>query len=494
MNKDMHKRIRKRFLSRRLLALTLALCLLAAPVLPAQALSLQETYYLQILYPNLPKNASSYPARLMVAMPNGVSVTLKGTCGMDASLTPEEMLAILKQALGAVKGYQELEDAAQDKHTQSQLTEKLKFTDEDVKEVMDNLLELIGMDDIPGMFNPIEMPDIEALNGDLFHDYELVNGAFEFGEQTGEIIDLLAGQGDLIDFVKPDLLPSIQDLLYNGAKISWEEFQKDQQKYKDIVTLYQAKQRLRTYYAKVDELVKNAQSENGSWAIRIYDQQVVDYKIMSLISAPTIPLIVSADIELVKDDGSYGNIGGTYTGSFKVDADGDFFEIDTNYHNMIAEELNSTAGASVLTVGGGTAWSGTSTTVNRPSEMKFALESAQAAVSLALPAGVGRTIFELPLDATALDANYSYVIDLVSEIQRREPDRGTTTWTYTMINEDDGETYRYYSIQHQAHGGCINAQYEPGHAYSMYGQPMEETQPSADIRDHIQMTLVVDML
>ena len=162
------------------LSLGLALCLLAVPALPAQALPLQETYYLQTPYPNLPKSAASYPARLIVTLAETETVTLHGTCGMNVSLTEEEMLVLLKQALSAVPEYKELEDAAQDKHTQSQLTEKLKFTDEDVKEVMDNLLELIGMDDIPGMFNPIETPDIEALNGDLFHDYELVNGAFEF--------------------------------------------------------------------------------------------------------------------------------------------------------------------------------------------------------------------------------------------------------------------------------------------------------------------------
>ena len=299
---------------KRLFSLLLLFVLAASLTLPASALTLQESYYLQTLYPNLPKDSSSYPARLIVNTGN-FNVTLHGTCGMNASLTEEQMLAILKQALGAISGYKELEDAAQDKHLQSQLTEKLKFTDEDVKEVMKNLLSLMGWDDIPDMLNPVSLPDIEAFNGNLFHDYELIEGAFEFGDTAEEIAGMLAGQGDLLDFIEPDMLPSIQDLLYNGAKISWEEFQKDKQKYKDIISLSQANERLRQYYARVDELVKKAQSESGAWAIRIYDQQVAEGK-MNPLYDHTVPGIFTADIELVKDDGSFGNINGTYTGRF----------------------------------------------------------------------------------------------------------------------------------------------------------------------------------
>ena len=96
---------------KRLFSLLLLLVLAASLALPASALTLQESYYLQTLYPNLPKDSSSYPARLIVNTGN-FNVTLHGTCGMNASLTEEQMLAILKQALGAISGYKELEDAA----------------------------------------------------------------------------------------------------------------------------------------------------------------------------------------------------------------------------------------------------------------------------------------------------------------------------------------------------------------------------------------------
>lgn len=468
---------------KRLFSLLLLFVLAASLTLPASALTLQESYYLQTLYPNLPKDSSSYPARLIVNTGN-FNVTLHGTCGMNASLTEEQMLAILKQALGAISGYKELEDAAQDKHLQSQLTEKLKFTDEDVKEVMKNLLSLMGWDDIPDMLNPVSLPDIEAFNGNLFHDYELIEGAFEFGDTAEEIAGMLAGQGDLLDFIEPDMLPSIQDLLYNGAKISWEEFQKDKQKYKDIISLSQANERLRQYYARVDELVKKAQSESGAWAIRIYDQQVAEGK-MNPLYDHTVPGIFTADIELVKDDGSFGNINGTYTGRFKLSMDADLTDYDNRRHIIVADYMDKTQ--QKLSIpgipGGRTHWSGVSVQVNKPSESKLTLEGDGVSVTLSLPPGVNRTLFELPLDANALEqTECKNTEDIVFTMRGTHGDVVYTT-IWTDIKDDSGFQYHH----------DYNEAVAPG-VPPISTENEESVTVSIDVRPYIRMTLVVDML
>ena len=465
---------------KRILTLCLVFCLTLAviPAVPAQALTLQEQSWLEYLRPDVPKLEGSYPAYLTVSMPNGTSVKLNGTCGVGGKLTDEELVDILRRSCSAVDSYKDPQDAVNDVVLVAAVKEKLKFTDEDMAQLKDNFLALSGFDKVADILN-LTMPGV---------------GGSDMASIAADIVQNGKPGLGFLNPIPDSIGGFAQGLIINGIFVSWEEFQRDKDKYKDIVNMSQANARLRAYYGRVDELVRDAMSEKGVWTISITDQQVVDYKVVGLMSAPTVPLIVSADIELVKDDGSYGNIVGNYIGRFKVDADADFSEIDMNYHNMVAQSLNSTASGNMLTVGGGTKWSGTSITVNQPSELKFALESTETSVNLALPEGVNRTIFELPLDTTALDADYSYIIDNVVEIQRREPDGGTTTWTYTMINEDDGETYRYYSIKHQAHGGCLNAQYSPQHAYSIYDPPTEETQPSGDIRNVIKLTLVVDMI
>lgn len=475
----------------------LSLFLMFADV--SSALTLQESYYLQTLYPKLPKNEASYPARLNVKFSiskmgvilKGPSQTvLKGTCGMNASINEDEMISILKQALSSVSSYKELENAVNDKNTVSSLTEKLKFTDEDIEEVLKNLRELVGLGDIPGLFNPISAPDIEALNGDLFHDYELINGAFEFGEQTGDIIDILAGQGDIVDFIKPDLLPSIQDLLYNGAKISWQEFLKDQQKWKDIATMYQAKQRLRQYYARVDELVRDFMSKNGNWTIRINDQQVVDSLYNFEVNA-FAPYIWTADIELVKNDNSYGNINGVYQGRFNVKMDAELSSYDSNYHNLWAAAenkiLDETGGAAL----GRPYWKAKSQAANQPSQELVVLDSEAYAVTLSLPAGVNRTIFELPVDVMTLNQKETVMVeDMQSSIEAADtnPMGYTVTHIRTIISDSRigfwDKTLEFIQIHNLT-----------GETYSSESPDEEDILGGLlEFRPYFEMTLVVDML
>lgn len=462
---------------KRILTLCLVFCLTLAmiPAVPAQALTLQEQSWLEYLRPDVPKLEGSYPAYLTVSMPNGTSVKLNGTCGVGGSLDDDEIIGVLKRACSSVDGYKDPQNAVNDVVLVAAVKEKLKFTQEDMDQLQQNFLALSGFDKVADILN-LTMPGV---------------GGSDMASIAADIVQNGKPGLGFLNPIPDSIGGFAQGLIINGIFVTWEEFQRDKDKYKDIVNMSQANSRLRAYYGRVDELVRDAMSDKGVWTISITDQQVVDYGIHIENLECQIPLIVNADIELVKDDGSYGNIGGTYIGRFKVDADADFSEVDKNYPNMWAEKLNSTTGGNMLTIGGGTKWSGAYLTANQPSEFKFALESTQTSVNLALPAGVNRTVFELPLDTTVLDATYHYIIDRVSAIQRKRPCGCTQTETSTFINEDDGETLRTYQIIHTAlDGACA----DPSHGGGAYSSPTDDTMPSQDIRNVIKLTLVVDML
>ena len=106
---------------RRAVVLLLALCMAVSlvPMSATAAVSGQDAYYLERLAPkSMPRATESYPAKLILtsAMPfdSPVTLELKGTLGLNAELTDEEIVAILKQAVSAVKSYTSPQSACDD--------------------------------------------------------------------------------------------------------------------------------------------------------------------------------------------------------------------------------------------------------------------------------------------------------------------------------------------------------------------------------------------
>lgn len=356
-----------------LLTLALALCLVAGTAMPALALSRQEEYYLSVLRPALPKTAgaASYPARLRVDIAGWppVSFSLSGKIGMDASISDEELLAILKSGLAGEKTYKDLQDPVDDKVLVRELTEKLKFDESDLDDILNNLKRLLGIDAVSELLSG-NVPDIGA------------------SDAVNSIIDGL--QGDI------PMMPGAPGLgtVIDGVFVSWEEFQKDQQKYRDIIALSQAKQRLRSYYAKVDQLIRDFISDKGDWTIRIdgRDTQTITYE-----GVEGCGQTMTADIRLVKADGSAGNITGTYTGHFALRSDYDLRAFDRGYGLSQKEAFTRN-----LTLPDGSIarreenW--ILATDEGPTSLFYAVVEAEAySVNLALPAGVNRAFLELPL-------------------------------------------------------------------------------------------------
>lgn len=450
---------------KRILTLCLVFCLTLAviPAVPAQALTLQEQSWLEYLRPDVPKLEGSYPAYLLVSMPDGTSVKLNGTCGVGGSLDDDEIIGVLKRACSSVDGYKDPQNAVNDVVLVAAVKEKLKFTQEDMDQLQQNFLALSGFDKVADILN-LTMPGV---------------GGSDMASIAADIVQNGKPGLGFLNPIPDSIGGFAQGLIINGIFVSWEEFQRDKDKYKDIVNMSQANARLRAYYGRVDELVRDAMSDKGVWTISITDQQVVEGKINQIYDY-TVPGIFTADIELIKDDGSYGNIDGTYTGHFELKMDTELTDYDNRRHILYADYMNK---SQQKLPGEKISWSGVSVQVNKPTESKLTLEGENVSVSLSLPSGTNRTIFELPLDTTALEqTEYGYIEDIVYTIRGTYRDV-VYTRIITEIKDDSG--FQYYHDYNEAVAPGIppvSTENEDSH------------QAPTDIRPYIQLTLVIDML
>lgn len=441
-----------------LLALTLALCLTATTAVPALALSGRDAYYLAMLRPRLPKTSESYPARLRVDIPGRppTSFSLAGKIGMDATISDEEMLAILKKGLPGEKSYKELQNPVDDKVLVQELTEKLKFSEADIQNMLDNWKKLLGVDTIADLLSG-NLPEIGA--SDVVNS--ILDGA------TGDIPMMPGppGAGTVVD----------------GLFISWEEYQKDQQKYRDIIALSQAKQRLRVYYAVVDQLVRDFISEHGGWTLRIdgKDTQTITYE-----GVEGNTQTMTADIKLTKDDGSAGNIGGTYNGHFKLRWDTDLRAFDAGYGAHCVDIANAEAdipGLPKPPVPTNRRYV-LATDEGPPSEYYVVMEAEDYQLKLSLPYGANRAFIEMPLSADPL-----FLTDYTQQVQRtviiEYRDRVTFIWKDRSLNIDDDHITDF----------DIGEEYSGGEVHS-WDHSLSEDMPIHDYTSIIRMTLVVDML
>ncbi len=460
---------------KRLLTLALALCLALALAAPAGALTLQEQSWLSHLRPKLPRieGDTSYPAWLSVTTPYGGHVQLNGTCSLGGSLTDEQLVDILKRACAAVDGYKDPQDAVNDKVLAAAIKEKLKLSEEDIERFEKNILSLLGLDKVADILN-FTMPGV---------------GGSDMASIAAEIVtEGKPGLGFLNPI--PDSIGGfVQGLIINGVFISWEEFQRDKDKYKDIVNLSQANARLRQYYARVDELVRQAMSESTVWAIRIQTQEMNDtlHRDVPVYYAPTL---WTADIELIKDDGSYGNVNGTYTGRFHLSYEADLREFDRGFAERMAQYYNDGDGRTIA--GTQIGWSQSTVVfspvaneVNQPSVHRLTLEGSGVPVTLSLPPGVNRTRFELPISATALEqTEFEAVEDRFAEVRGTDPaGLYSITISRTIITDsrtgtDYEQTRDVVTVPFQKPQEFVNT---------------ENGSMPRDMRPYIQMTLVVDM-
>lgn len=366
---------------------SIAFLLLVCMMLPmafsttAYAITNQESYYLSVLKPSNIKNINqSYPVKLIVnkaVWTGGVgkqNMEFFGTCGVSAEISDEEMLAILKDALSSVSSYKELQDPVDDKVLIQQTLEKLKVSQEDIDKMIENWQKLLGIDNVVSLLSG-KIPDVgtsDAINA-------VIDGA------QGNIPGLpgMPGVGNVVD----------------GIFISYEQWEKDKAKWKSIAEMYEAKQRIRTYNMAVQEKINEYFSEHGNWTVKINSQDWADLRFEAVDGNKQI---WTADIELTKNDGSYGNITGTYTGRFAFKMDSDLSGYDANFGKYIVSDINAGGqGVIATTTEDILRWVGDDCQLiewtGKTSEMSCIFEIPDCELNLALPAGTNRAFFEIPV-------------------------------------------------------------------------------------------------
>jgi hypothetical protein len=257
----------------------------------------------------------------------------------------------------------------------------------------------------------------------------------------------------------------------DGVFVSYEEFWKDQQKYKDIVKLYQAKERLRAYNSLLSGKIRDWLAEHDDWSIVINSQDVAD---LTYREMPGSKQLWTADIDLKKSDGGFGSINGTYSGVFKLSMDADMSTFDNGYADFEAK-LWSSEFTHFYAIGN----------EGQSSEIKLAYEIPNCRLNIALPSGVSRHFFEENIPSSNLtQTDFTVNVDRTATI-RSTIQSGGYEEIVVQIIEDNG-VYSYNDTQ---------TLYIPGKSPFVTSNPDGAHNPwPPDTRGYVTMTLIIDML
>ncbi len=446
----------KRMLRKAALFLLVFCLTLAAMPVPAQAaLEGRDAYYLAVLKPErMPRVKESYPAKLIFNLASpylSANVSFAGSVGVNAEITDEEMLEMLKASLPSAGSYSELQNPVDDKVLVRELTEKLKFSDEDLQNILNNWAALLGLDAVKSILGG-KTPELGA------------------SDLAGAIID---AAGDEISIPGAPEMPGGAGTIINGVFISYAEYQKDLEKYEDIIRLSQTKERLRSYYSAVGDMIRDRMAEKGDWRLIINAQDVADLTFMNM---PGSRQLWTADIDLVKSMDGLTSIEGTYSGRFNLSMEADMSAFDNGYAAWWAEEVSNQQTDYNVTANEG-----------QRSEMKLNFEIPDCQLGISLPAGTLRHFFEEEIPSSALmQSHFSVSVDRTFSIRADLP-QGSYTTSDQHITQFNGEFTRS-----ETSTTFVNS---PGAAPNV----VQSDSPSSmewppDMRGSVTMTLVIDML
>ena len=436
-----------------------------API-PAQAtLANRDDYYVAVLKPErMPRVKESYPARLKMSLASpylSANVEFAGSVGVNAALTDEELLEMLKAALPVVDGYRELQDPVDDKVLVRQLTEKLQFTGEDMQEIVENWKKMLGVDELSDLLSG-KFPGFDAADG--------ATAALDLAET---IIGVAGDYTYTHDVSLKPSLPGGAGTVINGIFISYEEYQKDVERYEDIVRLSKTKERLRVYYSAVNEQIRDRMAEKGDWRLVINSQDVADFTFMEM---PGNKQLWTAEIDLVKSMDGLTSIEGTYSGTFKLGMEADMSAFDNGYAAYWAGRTSTAQTSYSVTTNEG-----------QRSVMKLDFEIPDCQLGISLPSGTLRHFFEEEIPSSELmQSHFSVNVDRTFSMRADLP-QGSYTTSDQHITQLNGEFMRS-----ETSTTFINS---PGAAPSV----VQSDSPSRmewppDLRGSVTMTLIIDML
>lgn len=454
-------------ITKRILIFLLMACMILpyTSTITAHAISTQESYYLSMLNPSSAKGRSeSYPVKLSFKAPNSYTdatelLEFHGTLSVNTGISDEDMLSILEDALSSVSGYEELQDAVDDKVLAEQSLEKLKVSQEDIDKMIENWQKLLGIDNV-----------VTLLSGNLpnIGTSDAINAVIDGAQGNVPGLPGVPGIGNVIDTVF----------------ISYEQWEKDKEKYKDIVNAYNANRRLDAYYVRVSELMQEQRAEESSWTLKINEQKTASFEFLKIEGNTQI---WTTDIELKKTDGSYGNVSGIYEGRFCLNMDCDLSTFDSSIARDLAE-WNSRDDTEKLderltfirelfySPYRGTSWSVIDES-GSASSFYSSFEIPDCEMDLTLPIGVSRAFFEISIDSSVV-----YLTDYSVSIDRQFTLRGSSgaqkpiVHSYTIKSKDD-----MHYLTYTEHGDTVvTFEYERKNAFYF--------------DEDLDMTLIIDML
>ncbi len=446
----------------------LLLCALPSSRTASSAMTLQEQFWLHHLRPtNLPgsKGKDSYPVELGVLVASQKEIKLKGTCSLEGKLTDEDLLKAIKGA-ATNSGYKSPENVVDDKLKIDELKNKLTFTQEEQDRIVKNWLSLVGMDKVA-----------DILKGQLP----------SYGESDGVavVVDMITS-GKLPDASALIPVPTTVDslakgMVINGAFITFDQYKRDQEKYRNIVELSNARARFREFSSRLNLLIKEQTRKKTAWTIRIQDQ-VSEEQLYRGSPRINVPYIYTSDIVLTKVGGDYTDPVGTYQGDFKLKIELDLEDYDRNFNKYLADSLNEKLKATVPGLPASQLWKPVSQTVNRTSDNSTTLEGKNVYVTLSDSIG---GIFEMKLNPMALEVTRSRVIhDFVSVIQQKgEGATSTLTWTEITDSETGTAYIQDYTRIVDVNGKVTESTNTDDGAYEQ-----------VDPRSYMSLTLVVDLM
>ncbi len=473
---------------RRIITTLLAFCLLlaAVPATPVHGISMLEQTWLSWLAPGFddpPKN-ETYPAQLIVYGPQ-FNFGFNGKCTLKGEITDEEKINVLKQACSAVDKYNTPEDACDDQRLADALTLKLSIKPEDTQRVIDNWVSILGMDKVVAIFGG-KLPSYGA--GDA------ISVGAEMLGNIAEIVLTPSGGTPDIGFGSLSPVPlgfadMAQGIMINGMLVTWDEFWRDQQKWKDRVELLNTQARLRTYYDKVRRLMNELEKKNIKWKIEIEDQivQSILYRQQPEIH---VPCIAYADVDLTKEGGGANTYPmGNYSGRIKFKTDLDLSDYDANFHRYLANALNNGTMKAMQGIGAGQAqtvpFEAVSQTVQTMSENRYTIEGNNIPVTLVLPGNEPNGIIDEQIEVMLLDqTEYVQKKDMLSYLKQETKDVLVTLYWAEM---EDMEAGVYYN---NTYGETVS---KPTGQVIPYDNPESGSLPKPDIRQYIQMRLILDL-
>ena len=426
---------------------------------PANALTNQESYYLATLKPkNMPRAKESYPVRLIVdvkqaAMISPAHLEFTGSCGINAEVPDDALVELMKSALPLTNGkYKDLQAVCDDVVTVRELTEKLSFKQADIDEIVSNWTKMLGVDGswVKDVLSG-NVPEIGA------------------GDVVNSVIDAAGGN------VPMNPLPQAPGAgtVVNGVFISYEAYQKDLEKWDNIVSLSQTKARLAVWNSALNGRICGYLAEHGGWKITINSQDVSEMTYNQMPEAAR--LLWTSDIELEKTDSGLESITGTYAGNFKLKMDADFSPYDDGYAQFYADSLNRNNPIFAYHVTGNS---------GAASELKLEYEIPDCQLGISLPYGVNRHFFEESIPSSNLTQTV-FTIHSDRMVEVKSSSDPAVTFAKQVIEEDG--IWAINETQTVHYGAPVGPQ-------TMNNNDGGNDPWPPDTRGAITMTLIIDML